>query len=162
MTSSRLRALLCLAAWASACGGERPTITRDLPPEPTSRIALISASPTPGSSVSAGRNEPVTLRLQVTSVRDFTPRWLCADYLAAGESSTGPCGQIGCPGNCIGQAAPIPAGIPQEFVISMGAGTSSRACGYPRVIDRVRICFTEPTGLELRLPDLPVAYTVNP
>jgi hypothetical protein len=123
---------------------------------------VISASPAPGSTLSAGINEPVTLRLEVTSPTDFSPSWLCADYLAAGESSTGSCGRIGCPGNCVGQTARIPAGLPQQFVISMGAGTTSRACSYPRAINRVRVCFTEYTGLELRPPDIPIAYTVNP
>jgi hypothetical protein len=152
--------LLCLAV--AGCGGSGPTVTNPPTPAPTPQIALISASPTPGSSVSAGRNEPLTLRLRVTSPTAFRPRWLCADYLSAGESSAGACGQIGCPGNCIGQAAPIPPDTPQEFVISMGAGTSARACGYPRVTERVRVCFTEETGLELRLPDLPARYTINP
>jgi hypothetical protein len=89
----------------------------------------------------------------------FSPSWLCVDYLAAGEPSTGPCGRSGCPGNCVGQTAPLPAGVPQEFVISMGAGTTSRTCSYPRVTDRALVCFTEHTGLELRLPDLPISYT---
>jgi hypothetical protein len=89
----------------------------------------------------------------------FSPSWLCVDYLAAGEPSTGPCGRSGCPGNCVGQTAPLPAGVPQEFVISMGAGTTSRTCSYPRVTDRALVCFTEYTGLELRLPDLPISYT---
>jgi hypothetical protein len=126
-------------------------------------VALISASPAPGSTVSAGRNEPVTLRLRVTSPTSFSPSWLCVDYLAAGESSAGACGRSGCPGNCIGQTARIPADTPQEFVISVGAGTTSKTCSYPRVTDRVFVCLADYTGLELRLPDLPIRYTfVNP
>ncbi len=158
---------LPLAVSLSACGGGSvpPTAvaTPTPTPAPTPSLTLISASPAPGSTVSAGRNEPVTLRLRVTSPTSFSPQWLCVDYLAAGEPSTGACGQHGCPGNCIGQTATIPAGIPQEFVISVGAGTTSRSCTYPRAIDRAGICFTEYTGLELRLPDLPITYTiVNP
>jgi len=154
---------LVLAAYVplSACGGSSspPTATATPTPAPTPSIALLSASPAPGSTVSAGRNDPVTLRLRVTSPTTFSPSWLCVDYLAAGEPSTGACGRRGCPGNCIGQTARIPADTPQEFVISVGAGTTSRTCAYPRAVDRAAVCFTEYTGLELRLPDLPIAYT---
>jgi hypothetical protein len=155
---------LGLAACLAACGGDEgpPTTAAPPTPAPTPVARVISASPAPGSTVSAGRNEPVTLRLEVTSPADFSPSWLCADYLAAGESSSGACGRIGCPGNCVGQSARIPAGIPQQFVISMGAGTTSRACSYPRVVDRVQICFTEYTGLELRPAAVPIAYTFTP
>ena len=157
---------LCFAVSLFACGGSSgpPTAvaTPTPTPVPTPNVSLISASPAPGSMVSADRNEPVTLRLRVTSPTSFSPQWLCVDYLAAGEPSTGACGQRGCPGNCIGQTATIPAGIPQEFVISVGAGTTSKSCTYPRAVDRAALCFTEYTGLELRLPDLPIGYTVNP
>lgn len=152
---------LALVASVAACGGgsSPPTNVATPTPAPTPTITLISASPAPGSTVSAGRNDPVTLRLRVTSPTTFSPSWLCVDYLAAGEPSTGACGRRGCPGNCIGQTARIPADTPQEFVISVGAGTTSRACTYPRVVDRAAVCFTEYTGLELRLPDLPLQYT---
>jgi hypothetical protein len=149
---------LALAVGLSACGGGgSPPPTAAPTPAPT--VSLISASPAPGSTVSVSRNEPVTLRLRVTSPAAFSPSWLCVDYLAAGESSAGPCGRSGCPANCIGQTARIPADAPQEFVISMGAGKTSRTCSYPRTTDRAFVCFTEYTGLELRLPDLPLQYT---
>jgi len=153
---------VALAVSVAACGGGNgpPTAVATPTPAPTASVTLISASPAPGSTVSTGRNEPVTLRLRVTSPTSFSPSWLCVDYLAAGEPSTGACDRRGCPGNCIGQTATIPADTPQEFVISVGAGTTSRTCTYPRVTDRAAVCFTEYTGLELRLPDLPIAYTL--
>lgn len=154
-------AVLSLVAGLYACGGggDSPPPTAVAAPSPTPTVTLISASPAPGSTVSVGRNEPVTLRLRVTSPTAFSPSWLCVDYLAAGEPATGACGRSGCPGNCVGQTARIPADTPQEFVISMGAGTTSRTCSYPRVTDRALVCFTEYTGLELRPSPLPITYT---
>ncbi len=160
-----MRVLLVVTALAAVvfmagCGESTPPTTCCAPtPTPTPTVTLISASPAPGSTLSVGRNEPVTLRLRVTSPTAFSPTWLCVDYLAAGEPSTGACGRSGCPGNCIGQTAAIPPGIPQEFVISMGAAAAGKTCTYPRLTDRARVCFTEYTGLELRLPELPVSYT---
>lgn len=155
--------LLALAFAGSlvACGDDAvpPTAAASPTPVPTPTIALISASPAPGSAVSVTRNEPVTLYMRVTSPSPFSPSWLCVDYLAAGESSSGPCGQSGCPGNCVGQSAPIPPDTPQEFVISMGAATAAKACAYPRTTDRARVCFTNYLGQELRLPELSLSYT---
>ena len=140
-----------------AAGGAAVALSDSSPPAPG--VTLISASPAAGSTVSVRDNEPVTLHLRVVSSTEFAPSLLCVDYLASGESSAGPCGRSGCPGNCIGQSAPIPAGIPQEFVISIGAGTSSRTCVYPRVTDRAFVCFMGDRGQELRLPELPITYT---
>jgi hypothetical protein len=160
MLTRAMPVALVVSVLACSGGSNPPTTVATPTPAPTPTISLISASPAPGSTVSAGRNDPMTLRLRVTSPTAFSPSWLCVDYLAAGEPSTGACGRRGCPGNCIGQTAVIPADTPQEFVISVGAGTASRTCTYPRVVDRAAVCFTEYTGLELRLPDLPIAYTL--
>jgi len=160
MRQARKPVLLVWLLGIVGCGGSGDVTTCCAPtPTPTPTVALISASPSPGSTVLVSANEPVTLRLRVTSPTAFSPSWLCVDYLAAGETSSGPCGGSGCPGNCIGQTARIPPDTPQEFVISMGAAAASRDCSFPRVTDRARVCFTEYTGLELRLPDLPLSYT---